>query len=327
MAAAPDRELFYRLARCPTLSYASPSSRFELAVTAHMPLMDGGAACRLTDRTSSEVLWVKEFPFVVSQAVVSEDGTVAGCGVVSLRSRTQGEDGERGDYLHFVIIGPQGALIHHEVIRQEDCYYPDGPPNPTCSGLILDSHSDRVIMRLFVPDPSGGAETWRAYRPSSGDLLDVFQPARPPGPAQPTPFLVGALPVEGAPFTLVHWWRAEFRGSAQGVVCGGDFGLIDTEGRLVWLLPLQSDYALSGRSNVAQDQLHRAVWRGEIRTMWSEMACEFEVYSVAQLRRLRYVVKPTTEDGWQVEEHKYVDYVDPVLADVLAADGANGQCF
>ena len=162
----------------PTLNpktYTSPSGKYSLFVNPSELYGRGKAAYRLT--LEGKEIWSAEKPYTLWDARVADDGTAAGY------SYSHGWEGFSeagfeagiGDF-RVVIIDPRGKERLNQVTNREESNFLHTPPNPLASGLIMDAANDRLVVRLFDADLNRQAESWWAYRLSTGTTLEPCQP-------------------------------------------------------------------------------------------------------------------------------------------------------
>jgi hypothetical protein len=148
----------------------------------------------------------------------------------------------RKDYLHTVIIGPNGSERMHEIERRigYNNYFPlPLPLKPIARQVVADDHNDRVMFRVIEPtEPYGPLglpsrqEVWRLYEMSTGATVTRIVP--------PLGYILRTEFVKGTPLVLAQGLYECWLGGAERMC--GRFSLIDAKGELIWDWEATDDY-------------------------------------------------------------------------------------
>lgn len=153
-------------------SYDSPSGNWRLEVDPSELYGCGAGHYRMS--AAGEEKWSATFPFTLCDAVVADDGSVAGY------SYSHGLDGfwrrhdrasEPGDF-RVVMIAPGGKLRRTETLRRKHSRYLHEPPEPVGTEVILDQARDRFQVRIQTE--GRGKMSWWVYQLSTGKKLKQF---------------------------------------------------------------------------------------------------------------------------------------------------------
>ncbi len=284
----------------PTLNpktYVSVSGEWRLSVD---PTEMGGAGpgrYRLT-RSGQEV-WSGERPLTFRDAVVTDEGVVAGYGYEGGVHDT-GHHGWRYSGLVVAIFDAQGDLLLRDpadthpagTVRQDF----SGSDSPAVSGIVVDPAHDRFIV--CVPKAGGGndAATWWTYRLSDGAKTGDVAPQRPQADGGfQREVSIRLLP--GTPLVLVHWyvWSRAGGGGSGGAV----MSLLDPSGQAVWELQFPGEYDGLGKGwNWYRDLVERGDWQVEV----APPGFSFRSYSLAAQVRYSVAADPSSDRGWRVVE-------------------------
>ncbi len=280
-------------------TYASPSGRFQFEVDPTGRYGGGPGDCKLTK--NGRVLWKARLPFTFYDALVADDGTVAGYGytegisgmnsfyaekpaVVSKVSRKD-KDGIR-----VAIFGPDGKQRLHQKFARVGNWLGYGKTDPYVTGMSW--HEDRFTVVI------GQSGLCRSYRMSDGKPLGVTNPPKPvvAGEGDAGCYLLGAAAVAGTPLTLLHWCVEDRKQTS--VDLGAIFTLIDPTGAQVWELIALGDY-----KNPDKDTEDRivAVVRNEGAIFKTGKAGQFELWLARRGHRVRFSVV-RKDQQWRVEE-------------------------
>lgn len=143
-------------------TYTSPSGEYTLFVNPSTMGGRGPGEHRLS-RNNDEI-WSATLPFTFWEAVVTDDGTVAGY-AYSLGFDNHPVAGEVGS-LHSVIIAPDGELRLDESLPREGVTSCTSSISRSVSSLIVDPAHDRMVVFMH----GRGNEQLREFALSTGDL-------------------------------------------------------------------------------------------------------------------------------------------------------------
>jgi sugar lactone lactonase YvrE len=252
-------------------TYSSPSGRFELEVD---PTESDGGPGDCTLKKDGRLLWNARLPFSFHEALIADDGTVAGYGYAV-------PDQKDEDWLRVAIFGPDGKQRLDQ--RFAAAFL-------EVKGICL--HDERFTVVI------GNSGLCRSYRTSDGKSLGVTEPPVPviAGENHPDCLLFAVAQVAGTPLTLLHW-RVEERkqtSTDQGAI----FTLIDATGAQVWELIALGDYNNPDKGTerriMAMVYESGAIFKGA-------KAGTFELWLAKGGWRVSYAVE--RKDGkWRVEE-------------------------
>ena len=279
-----------------------------------------------------KAIWTKRFPFCLWDAVVTNDGRVAGYAYThglegfAASGRTAG----LGEFL-VVLLSPEGNILSRETHPRKGSRFLHTDPDPLAKGIVLDSHSNRVIVRLRDPDINRGIEQWWTFGLDAGKRTGVLEPAKlmPRNDAFLSILAAQALP--GTPLVLVHWWKAV---SSR---CGAVFTLVDQQGKPVWSLSLDDDYTAPGDEN-AEDRIREMIRsQGAILSVNKQPA--FDLHLVKDHKRVAFSVTEAANGSWAVRETSRTPFtpnappqssverslMNPVKVGVVSLSGAGDE--
>ena len=284
-------------------TYASPSGRFQFEVDPTERYGGGPGDCKLTK--NGRVLWKARLPFTFYDALVADDGTVAGYGYTggisgmsgfwtaakqAVVSQNSGVANKDEDGIRVAIFGPDGKQRLHQKFARVGNWLGYGKTEPYVTGMSW--HEDRFTVVI------GQSGLCRSYRMSDGKPLGVTNPPKPvvAGEGDAGCYLLGAAAVAGTPLTLLHWCVEDRKQTS--VDLGAIFTLIDPTGAQVWELIALGDY-----KNPDKDTEDRivAVVRNEGAIFKTAKAGQFELWLARRGHRVRFSVV-RKDQQWRVEE-------------------------
>lgn len=298
--------------------YSSPSKRFVLHIKPDHPEGYGGAECYLTECGIKG--WNKKFPFTLSDALVLDDGTVAGYGYTLALDGHGGkyrEDRDHGGDLVLMIIDSQGKVKVKEAYqRKVDRWIFTGQiPEPMALAIVADPANDKMIFITtyscnVYPGPIDAA--WRQFQISTGKPLGVFYPDEKMVGAKWLRRCLRVEPLPGTPLLLVQWLRAEWSGSLDELpIVGTAFALLDANCDPVWQLTLRDDYQVSGDESKEKQLSSWIVANSAILSVESQ-GC-FDLYFAKQGKRVSFAVKQNQQGKCTVTEIERKDFTPQTL--------------
>jgi hypothetical protein len=264
-------------------TYRSQSGNCELTVDP-LERYGDGAGDHVLRRAGSEV-WRNRYPFTLADAVVAEDGTVAGYAYPDL-----------GRQFAVVLIAADGrVLAHHATPRELTGIH--GPFEPMGRGLVLDAERQRFIVCVDTPTRGPDWEEWQVFDLASGARAATLRPGEH-RPEQDKGRILDAEAMD-VPLFAIHWqvlrtdqdpWRRDARVT-----------LVDLEGRQVWELALPGDLD----DGNARDDENDAAWQRQRRMGFLDVASggRFTIRSLRGRENLELrAVASEAGTAWSVEE-------------------------
>lgn len=267
-------------------NYTSPSGEYALHVNPGDRSGAGPGNYRLTRR--GKEVWSGRRDFTLWDARVTDDGTVAG---YSYGAGYEGWAHKGNDFRAVILDGRGQARLNASELRKSSRFLHQ-PNSPTASGMFIDEHGDRFVIRVDHPDINRGVEEWRTYRLSTGKPVGRYQPRQAYPARERGLWILAAEPIRGTPLTLINWW--DFNAS----VVSAKFSLVDPETKPVWNLDLPRDYQVSGEAGEALQAEIRQ--HGAILDV--QMPRSFEIRFAAASQRVRFDVAPEWGRRWKVTE-------------------------
>jgi hypothetical protein len=278
-------------------TYVSPSGDYRLFVDP--TTMTGAGPGRYRLLRGEHEVWSSERPVTLRDAVVTDEGVVAGYGYEGGVQDT-GHHGLRYAGLTVVILDGTGhlrmrdAAAAHEsgrVMREWS-----GSDSPAVSGMVVDPANDRFLVSIRR---RGGQDRdfWWSYRLSSGESIADFSPDHPAlaGSGFVHPVAIRHLP--GTPLVLVQWYVHAV--GAGGVTKGAVIALLDVSGRELWSLGLPGEYDGLGE----KWDLHRdLIEPGYVQLEVEPAEFSFRSYSLASRVTFSVTADPGADAGWRVTE-------------------------
>jgi hypothetical protein len=287
----------------PVKTYTSPSGQLTLRVD---PSQRSGAdKATYTVRRQGKTAWAGEQPITLWEAVIADDGTVAGY------AYSLGPNQDNGDFV-VAIIAPDGSIRMIDRTPRESSHFLHTLANPKARGMFLDIENDRFVVRVDDPDLNASSESWWIWRIGDGKAIGKFQPREHMADAAITPFVLDARPVAGTPLTLIHWYRDGCKLTDCDNQRGARFTLVDVDTKPVWTLDLPTDYT-NPLDEDAQDRVFREILEhGAI--LDSSLAGRFEIHQVAAKKRLSFAVgrDDAAPTRWKVSKIATAAYVGKV---------------
>jgi len=171
-------------------AYLSPSGRFELLVDPSR--RTGRGEGRYAMRRDGDLLWERTLPTTFEGAVVADDGSAGGFGVV-----------RRGDeaWLALVVLDPAGGIRAEHLVRRFEQRLPGS------AGRDVMAAGASMVVWSWPQEGSG----WRFWVVDllTGEQVDAFDPAERFGlPGEP---LLAALGLPDSPLLVTAWSTAPGR--------------------------------------------------------------------------------------------------------------------
>jgi hypothetical protein len=208
---------------------ASPSGAVMLFVDPSRP--GGAGAAQYRCRRGTNELWAGERPWTLWEAVVGDDGVVAGY------AYGNGHDGGgKDDAFTLVILAPDGTARLEQRLPREGFRSDLGMPEPMANGCFLDPDNGRFVVRVRA-DGFGPEESWWSYALADGAAGPRLDPRASVGANDHFGPLIAARAVPGTGLALAEWLHSDWDKDWHGLV----FALLDHEGHSVWRLDWLQD--------------------------------------------------------------------------------------
>jgi DNA-binding beta-propeller fold protein YncE len=168
----------------------SPSGGWTLHVNPTDLLGRGPAGYRMERR--GELTWTNQLPFTLWEAVVADDGRVAGYAYThGWRGFSQaGYKAGPGDYV-VALLAPDGGIVRQHTEPRRESLYLHTPPDPLALGIALDARQRHFTIRETDPDVNRNRERRTSYSLRNGRRIEATWHSRGPRPAR--------QPAAGAP--------------------------------------------------------------------------------------------------------------------------------
>lgn len=214
-------------------THASPSGEVTLFVDPSERTGAGAASYRCL-REGVE-LWSGTRPYTLREAVVSDDGQVAGYAYAA------GYLGGPDDALTILLLDADGRACIEEHRERSGTWGCLGGPDPMLAGLFLDPENDRLVVRART-HAFGNVERWWTWSLSSGATGPELEPEPRDDKDWRLGWIVQTHPIPGTGLVLVYrdWW------SFDDNQFGSMFSLLDAEGEEVWHLAWPEDCTVRG---------------------------------------------------------------------------------
>lgn len=273
---------------CEPRTNRSESGEFELDVDPSS--RHGAGPARYGLRRQGKEVWSSALPLTLWEAVVADDGCVAGY------AYDTGADGfpvnGGSGVLHLLLLALDGTVRLDCQIPRDEPHHMHALPKPEGMIPLIDTAGDRVIFRI-LHGTEGLGEEWIVHRMSTGERLHSAQLTRTDPESQQLSLWSHVRLVRGTP--LVLQWRLGVRGPN-----GARFTLLDAQANPVWSFELPGDYEIE--EPVAGRILDRVRERSVILDVREER--RFAVASVASSQSITFEVQPDPQapSGWTVRE-------------------------
>jgi hypothetical protein len=266
----------------------SPSGEVTLFVDPSRPSGAGAATYRC--RRGAKELWAGERPWTLWEALVADDGVVAGYAYGS------GHDGGgKDDSFTLVILAPDGKARLEERSKREGFRSDMGMPDPMANGCFLDADNGRFVVRMRTGG-FGPGESWWSYALADGAAGPRVDPRSAVGANDNFGPVLGARAVPGAGLVLAEWLHSDRDKDMQGRV----FALLDREGKSVWRLDWLDDFNSEElRWPIETSILETTPGRFTLRSMKAQERVTFAVEHVTGAR-----------EGWSVKEVGRAPFVE-----------------
>lgn len=280
----------------PPKDYLSPSAEYSLRVD---PSSRGGAGpAHYELKRNDQLVWRRELPFTLWDAVVADDGTVGGYGY------SDGFNGRNFDEVgEFIValLDVAGKVRLDQRTPRVPSQFLHTMADPRAAGLFLDVENDRLVVRVRDADINAGIESWWIYTLSSAEPSIRIRPKDLMLDPAAVRHVIDVRPIPTLPLTLVQWYRMEFAGMASGPRLGTRFTLVNLAGAPVWTLDLADDFTRAG------DPASQRRWLEQLREQGSILSTSpagFEIRHVKHGLRVDYAVSADAAkvEGWKVTE-------------------------
>lgn len=183
-----------------------------------------------------EEVWSKRLPFTLWEAGVADSGHIGGF-AYSHGLRGFSEKGfvdGMGDFA-VVILSPTSEILDTHVTQREFSLYESSKQGPLARGLVIDNHTNRLIVRIADADVERGVEQWWIYELTSGKQIDSLEPRTQMAGSKQSISILSAKAIPSTPLILTHWWKVDYPRFDS------IFTLVDEAGKPVWKLTLVRD--------------------------------------------------------------------------------------
>jgi sugar lactone lactonase YvrE len=268
-------------------TYRSASGSWELRVDPMSRNGEGAGDYELWHQ--GELVWKERHPFTFFEAVVAEDGSVAGYSYMNGYRDVRCE----GSFV-VATIGSDGKVRGQESTPRTNSPFMHEAPTPTAVGLCLDAQRGGFVVLINDPDVNSTCYEWRTYDLKTCKLMGSIRPgegSETPSTERAYLWSVRALP--DTPLFAAHSWVLENNGPR----CE----LIDREGRIVWKQDLPGDLARGARIYEFLELRDRIAKQGGVLTVLP--GGSFELWSLQGREKIAFQVRVGTEEAsWKVEE-------------------------
>ena len=227
-------------------TYESSSGAYSVRVVPST--REGAGPATYTLKHNGKVVWSGQRSLTMWRAAVAEDGTVVGY------AYSTGFNQDFEDLGSFVVVRIDGAgeLARVTETPRENSPFLHDMANPKASGVFVDEDDDRFVVTVRSSDLNQGADSWWAFRLSTGDALARVVPAAY-WPSGARAWIVDARPLPDRPLVVIHW---SISGEPHA-------SLVDLDGRPYWqhaLSPDTSDGPTVGQILDPDDSESFALW-------------------------------------------------------------------
>ncbi|MEQ1891978.1 MAG: hypothetical protein ABL998_05500 [Planctomycetota bacterium] len=258
----------------------SPSGAVTLFIDPSRP--NGAGAATYRCRRGASELWAGERPWTLWEAVVGDDGVVAGY------AYGNGHDGGgKDDSFTLVILAPDGTARLEERLPRAGFSSDLGRPEPRSNGCFLDADNGRFVVRVAT-EVFGPAESWWSYALADGTAGAHVDPRAAIGEDRRLGPILAVRAVPGTGLVLAQWYHSDWEKKKKGVV----FALLERDGKSVWRLDWLDDFGKEElRWPLEGSILETASGRFTLRSKKSQERVTFAVERVTGAR-----------EGWAVRE-------------------------
>jgi sugar lactone lactonase YvrE len=294
-----------RLQELQPKTYSSPSGRWTLRV--EPTERSGTTEADDTLIGGEREAWHARHPFALWDAIVTDDGRVAGVAYSG-----QGPKFWSGGTLRVVVLAPTGEVLLDEAHERVASHFEHAAGWPRHLGLFAQPELCRFVVRVSAEDvhESGSAEwqeEWWSYALASGKPGERERPKEKLGLTSPFISLYAARPIPGTPLVLLHWPKDEWEKTPREH--GALFQLVDPSWQVAWSLSWPHDYD-------AADSEARMRIQDEVRQEGGAILAtgprRFELRQVAEKRRVTFEVEPSDAAAtrWSVKEASSTAFSD-----------------
>lgn len=277
-------------------TYLSPSGHWSLRVE---PIERSGTrGAEYVLRGGEQETWRRTRPFALWDAVITDDGRVAGFAYSGASI-----EAPSGGSLRILVLSPAGEVLLDEEHERQSSRFHHEAGVPTARGLFAQPELGRVVVRVADADKNRQAEEWWAYELATGKPLFQERPKETLALEPQIRSLIAARSIEGTPLVLLHWWRGDH--DREPKEYGALFQLVDPEWQVVWTLARPMEYAENPAGQVLPHQA------------WSETGApgRFSLHLVSESARATFGVE-RADDGWRVSEIGRTPYEVPPVAEI-----------
>lgn len=213
--------------------YTSPSGAWSIEIDPSERY--GAGPGDYTLNHAGQAVWTRTLPFTMRQALVDDEGFIAGYGYSTGWRST----GARGEFF-VALVSPAGEVIARHERPVEGSRQIHGLPDPQVSALFLDVEHRRFVLRIEDSHLEQDGEQWRVHDLRTGELLGAFQPAvHVDAPEDGFQRILHAQPIPGRELYAIYWWLPKYEPEPDR----DDVRLsaIDPDGRPVWSLDLPGE--------------------------------------------------------------------------------------
>lgn len=288
----------------------SPVGVYSLRIVPEDDYLRSGAWYTLSSH--GKQVWSGRKPYTLQDFTVTDRGWVVGAAYSTPARRPPG-GGQRKQYLNVVILDPTGREILNDMIERLP-----GPTNargiarrvPRVHQVLADPTNDRIIIRGQDDNTPGDYQHdfWWFYRLSTGERMKRFRPTT--GRSRmldPVTHMLDMAVVVNTPLVLVHWYL-----SGEGA----RFTLVWPDGREIWSLDLEGDYAAFDDTTKNDLRNYVAQHPGILE---AHKPGHFTIRSFAANERITFAATQAGDDDWSVKEVSRVEYVAPAQTGVPSA--------
>lgn len=232
-------------------AFASPSGTWSIEINPSERFGAGPGEYSL--HRAGQAIWTKTLPFTMRQALVDDEGFIAGYGY----SMGWSSMAARGEFF-VALVSPVGDVIARHARPVEGSREIHGLPDPQVSDLFLDVEHQRFVLRIEDSHLEQDGEQWRVHQLRTGDLLAAFQPAvHAEPPEERIQRILHARPIPGRDLYALYWWIPNYRGEPNSDDVR--LSVIDLRGSPAWSLDLPGE--LDARAEHADLSLWKRIER------------------------------------------------------------------
>jgi len=305
------------------MTYASPNGVWRLEVAPDDPEGYGRGSARYRFSAGDKEEWSGTRPYTLREVAVTDEGSVVGFAYREVPKPGGGPEGDADGFFDTLILDRAGRELLHRTEGPAERVDPEWD-HPMARQLVVAADQDVAGFRVGQPVAGGQGklqDVWRAYRLSSGQPLEKFDPPPLMPGAYPGTWTLRCLPIASTPLRLVHWHLVDRKHWDWFHDPTLQLMLVDAEGKPVWSMDLEREYARLFPEEPARD----LAWLREHLPVIlpGVQQSGFDLGFTTPLRRLSFAVRKNAEGRWEAKEVGRVDWPGP--ATPQATTGTEGE--